>query len=253
MIQYNKYEELKFDINTNYSTCVLMSKKSDFFILDDNVMASNISAFEEYLSQKKINYLNISLMEISNLVGQRLFSEVKLPKFDIVVGLGTGGTVMLNMLENYGVFNNISKCRLRWSHVWDESEVIGYSSDIYKYDWNNKKILIVEDVVATGETIITAAKEFEKMGGKVTGVISAIISGLSPFSEKTFIPLVAGLKAQSNKGLDEDVNPYWFPAIYSIRHLLYGDKEMPNFYEKLSSTYFSGDKDFFLAIDKSRK
>ena len=80
--------------------------------------------------------------------------------------------------------------------------------------------------------------EIKRKGGNVKKIICAIINESSPLIDKSFAETIVAAKIISK----DSENPFWYPAIYSTRHLFYGDEEMPKFYEVLNDKYFKDDK-----------
>ena len=119
-----------------------------------------------------------------------------------------------------------------------------------KYDFANKKIILIEDVIATGETLFNVISEIEKRGGKIKIIIATIINEGSPLVNKSFKYTLVSKKIKNNKW---NKDPYWFPAIYSTRHLFYGDNEMKNFYKIFNEKYFNGSNKIENEIKKMRR
>lgn len=55
------------------------------------------------------------------------------------------------------------------------------------------------------------------------------------------------------KPKDKDLDPFWYPPIYSLRHLIRGDEEMPEIYNVLNEKYFNNEDKVEKLIKRIRK
>lgn len=216
---------------------VLKVRKSDFFILDDGTNVKTLEPLKVFLHQYFENICVLSLREIS----QNLYQDFKqLIDFDDIffVGLGQGGTIVLNYMIEASE-NQISSQNIQWSRHWIDRDNFDFiKGKLDKSIYSGKRIIFVEDVVASGKTIREAAKTFEKTGANIIGIISALINENSPALEPGFFGFALyGVHARPLSYKSDCMDSYWFPPIYSLRHLLYGEQENPLFYQILSEKY----------------
>ena len=171
--------------------------------------------------------------------------------FDTVLTVGTGGKHFFKAIENNKLFLNKEIINLKWHRYWDNQKSLGFETDIDKYDLKDKKILIMEDVIASGMTLVVLKEEIEKRGGIVVATIASLIQEASFLKEKSIVPTYVTVKI--NKANDMSLDPFWYPPIYSFRHLLYGDEEMSNFYKILNEKYFNNEDKIEKMIKKYRE
>ena len=206
---------------------------SDFIILDDKSYLIDLSEIIEKISSYGYNVQVIDGgKEVDRIINQIDFD------YDMVVLAGDGGKNIFKQL-NQSLFDCKEIIPLVWHRVWDNDKSLGFETDIDKYSFKNKKILIVEDVIASGNTLFTMKSSIEEMGGEVVGIVAAIIQQCSPIAKESFVKTLSAIRILDQEGSKD---PFWFPAIYSTRHLLFGDEEMPKFFDLLNEKYFGDDK-----------
>lgn len=249
IIKEKKYSNDDLIFNTIY----LNECSNNFIILDDNSKKLN----EDYKTiTEKINGYDYNLTTLSsNKIMENLISYLKTNNlndcFDAVVLAGCGGKQMYETIKNSDIFLNKEILDITWHRTWNGENSIGFETNIEDYKIENKKIIIIEDVIASGNTLWTLKTTLEKYGAEVKYVISALIQESSPIITKSFSPIYSGIMI--NKPQNQDLDPFWYPPIYSLRHLLHGDDEMPKFYQILNSKYFNNENDVELLIKKYRK
>ena len=226
---------------------VLNKLKSDFFILNDGSMCEKLYCIETFVKRYFYSVSVVDLSEYAKLLFNNSSSLFEMEDL-LIIGLGQGGVSIVNFLSNE--LSSYDLIRAKWSRVWGYKCHNHFCHDLHLYDLRRRNIIIVEDVIASGETIEAAIKYVKEQGGNIVGVMSAIISGTSPLHNKAFdLPIIVGASLESVSAVtrsDEFIS-HWFPGIYSLRHLLWGEVENPNFYSTLSNYYFNGDdvKSFF--------
>ena len=216
---------------------ILEVKKADFFILDDGTSIKTLEPLVAFLHQHHRKTCVLSLREISKKMSESL---KRLIDFDNVffIGLGQGGATTLNyMIDNLD--SNISSKNIRWSRQWiDYNNFYFIKEDLDKSFYCGKNVILVEDVVASGKTVQVASDDLKKAGANVIGVVSALINEKSPALDSGFIDFALyGVHTHSLLQKSNLLEAYWFPPIFSIRHLLYGQQEDPFFYQTVSEKY----------------
>lgn len=226
-------------IKRNSNTIVLNDCSYNFIILNDLSLKSKDILFNIFKEISKYNY-QIKMFDISKLAMKivKRFSKDKLI-FDTIITVGTGGKHFFESIKNNKIFLDKEIINLKWHRLWNKEESLGFETDILDYDLKGKKVLLMEDVIASGSTLITLNNEIKKRGGKVVAIVASLIQETSLFIEKSFASTYVAMKI--NKTLDITLDPFWYPPIYSLRHLLYGDEEMNDFYKILCEKYFNNE------------
>ena len=235
----------------NYKTIFLKSCDSNFIILNDLTAKINFKIIKIFLAIKKYKYkpkiLNIGVLA-KKIV--KYFAKENID-FDTIVTMGTGGKQLFKKVKKFTLFKDKSVIYLEWHREWENDKSLGFATNINDFDWENKKVIIMEDVIASGNSLLHLENQLRQRNAKVVAIIGAIIQETSPLIKNSIAPTYISVKI--NKPNDEKLDPFWYPPIYSLRHLLYGDKEMPKFYELLNEKYFNNDKDIENLIKKYRK
>ena len=242
------FEKLNEDVK------ILKNINTGFFVLDDSSYLNNKDIKEvlkEIQAYKyKVDMINLDdiMLEISTYLynNKNFFKNI-----DLIVAIGEGGSRSLNSLNKYNIYTNIEQKSIVWSRNWNGEDSDEFVTNIEKLNLRKKKVLIIEDVIATGETLYNIIEKIKQMEGEVIGIISAIISGQSPIKNKSFCKMLIGIEVNSDSKIID--NPFWYPPIYSLRHLFYGDKEMPYFYNVLNKRYFNNETKLEDLIKKRRK
>ena len=151
-----------------------------------------------------------------------------------IVTVGEGGKQVFKALNK----DALEVIEIKWSRNWKSEISNEFITNIETFNFKSKNIILIEDVIATGETLYNIIFEIKRKGGNVKKIICAIINESSPLIDKSFAETIVAAKIMSK----DSENPFWYPAIYSTRHLFYGDEEMPKFYEVLNDKYFKDDK-----------
>ena len=218
------------------STIILSETNENFIILDDNTYCKkeDINKIGNQIS--KYNY-RVKIVTINHLM-EKIKSYLYLKNINLkdytIVTVGEGGKRAFEALNQKAS----EVIEVKWSRNWNSEISNEFITNIEKFNFKLKKIIIIEDVIATGETLFNIISEIQKMGGDVKKIICAIISESSPLIDKSFKETIVAMKILS----DDNQDPFWYPAIYSTRHLFYGDAEMPKFYEILNEKYFGNKK-----------
>lgn len=218
---------------------ILQELKEDFIIIDDGTYIPLVKLKRIIKEIDCFGYKACleSMLEEARIVknyGLDMFKR----NFNLVVSVGDGGKRFLNALMQENVFDE-KILNLVWHRVWKGNHALGFETDIDKFDFKDKKILLIEDVVASGKSLYIVKQEIERLGGQVIGVISGLINESSPIIKKSFVNILSAKKLVSS---DKSLDPFWFPPIYSLRHLIYGDEEMPEIYNEMNEHYFQGNK-----------
>ena len=245
LIKEKKYKEK--DLNSK--TITKEKNKNNFIILDDKTERITKDYRKVFQEINQYGY-QVDVVDIKNSANQ-ILEELKTKEFDTIVTVGEGGRQVLSSMKKNAFLRKKEIILLKWSRKWQEDKALGFSTDIDDYDFKGKRIMILEDVIASGNTLFTLKNEIEKRKGKVEGIYSSLIQESSPLVKKSFCPVtsIVMIASPSDKSLD----PFWYPPIYSLRHLIRGDEEMPAFYKVLNEKYFKNENRIEKMIKRIRK
>ena len=218
------------------NTTILSEIKENFIILDDNTYPNkkNINRIGEEISKYDYKVKILSINNLMEKVRNYLYlKNINLKDYTIVT-VGEGGKQVFKALNK----DALEVIEIKWSRNWKSEISNEFITNIEAFNFKSKNIILIEDVIATGETLYNIIFEIKRKGGNVKKIICAIINESSPLIDKSFAETIVAAKIMSK----DSENPFWYPAIYSTRHLFYGDEEMPKFYEVLNDKYFKDDK-----------
>lgn len=218
------------------NTTILSEIKENFIILDDNTYPNkkNINRIGEEISKYDYKVKILSINNLMEKVRNYLYlKNINLKDYTIVT-VGEGGKQVFKALNK----DALEVIEIKWSRNWKSEISNEFITNIETFNFKSKNIMLIEDVIATGETLYNIIFEIKRKGGNVKKIICAIINESSPLIDKSFAETIVATKIISK----DSENPFWYPAIYSTRHLFYGDEEMPKFYEVLNDKYFKDDK-----------
>ena len=247
-------KEQKFDSDhLKFDTTYLEKCSNNFIILDDNSEKLNpdYKIITKKIESYKYDLITLNSYNIMKNMVDYLEEHCLNNCFDTVVLAGCGGKQMYKGIKRSKFFLNKDVLDVTWHRIWNNETSLGFETNIDNYNLNNRKIIIIEDVIASGNTLWTLKNTIEKLGADVKYVISALIQESSPIINKSFCPIYSGIMI--NKPQNELLDPFWYPPIYSLRHLLHGDSEMPKFYQILNTKYFNNEDSVELLIKKYRK
>ena len=218
------------------NTTILSEIKENFIILDDNTYPNkkNINRIGEEISKYDYKVKILSINNLMEKVRNYLYlKNINLKDYTIVT-VGEGGKQVFKALNK----DALEVIEIKWSRNWKSEISNEFITNIEAFNFKSKNIILIEDVIATGETLYNIIFEIKRKGGNVKKIICAIINESSPLIDKSLAETIVAAKIISK----DSENPFWYPAIYSTRHLFYGDEEMPKFYEVLNDKYFKEDK-----------
>ena len=229
IIQQEQYKKS----NLNNSSVQFEDCSSDFIILDDKSYFVDLSEIVDNIS---LYGYKVKVIDGGQAVN-KILNNIDF-QYDTIVLAGDGGKNIFRQLDKKN-FVNKEIIPLVWHRVWDKDISLGFETDIDNFSFNGKKILIIEDVIASGNTLYTMKENVERMGGTVVGIVAALIQQCSPVAKNCFVKTLSAVRILD---LADSKDPFWYPAIYSVRHLLFGDDEMPDFFKLLNEKYFGDDK-----------
>lgn len=225
---------------------------NSFFILDDNtkIDSSKLNRIidEIQLYGYKVNI--VTMTEIANKVIKFLENSL-IDEFDTIVLLGEGGSRFFALFKDCSIFKDKKIVNLKWSRSWSGDSANFFETNIDEFDINNERIVIFEDVIASGETIMNIKDYLENNGNQIMLLITCLMQETSPMANNNFCNTIVGNLI--NKSTSSDLDPFWYPPIYSLRHLIYGDEEMSKFYDSLSKRYFKSEKSIEKLIKEMRQ
>ena len=233
---------------------IVNTHSADFFILDDETPCEALSIIE-YIRQRGMSVWFGTIAQMAANTKPFLEEWAGGLSADVFVAVGQGGKRALRALSRnfHGLLFACTKRRhVQWQRLWKANVGIGFSHNLDKYRWSSLRIVLVEDVVASGETVAEITREIVNRGGIVVGIITIAILGSSPLLLRPIMPMLCSFVALSQRSSDSNMHldPHWHPPFFSMRHLLYGDEEIEGFHRFLSNQYFNDDRSFMTAIEK---
>lgn len=248
-IKIKKNFNYEFDKEVIYLGNSLNS--NSFFILDDDtkIKSSKLNKIidEIQLYGYKVNI--ITMAEISKKVIDFLENSL-IDDFDTIVLLGEGGSKFFSYFKDFSIFKDKKIVNLKWSRSWAGDNANFFVTNIDEFEINDERIIIFEDVIASGETIMNIKDYLENNGNQIMLIITCLMQETSPMANNNFCKTIVGNLI--NKSTAVDLDPFWYPPIYSLRHLIYGDEEMSEFYKSLNKRYFNSSKTVENLIKKVR-
>ena len=232
-----------------YKTNTLEDNNNNFIILDDKTfkITSKIIELTKMISQYGYD---VDIIDIKDSA-IKIVNDLKDKDFDTIVTVGTGGRQLYSTIQDNETFKDKNIYLMKWNREWDKDKSLGFDTNINDFDLENKKIILLEDVIASGNTLFTIKNEIENRGGSLEWIYSSLIQESSPIILNNFCNTTAVVKINSLS--DKTLDPFWYPAIYSLRHLLSGDDEMNSFYEVLNEKYFNNETKIEQYIKEMRR
>lgn len=220
-------------------------EKADLFILDDrnnyNIVEEEVEAIRSFLNILKDNY-NLHIREITfDDMAERLAQDindfVEKNNVDTIIALGNGGEYLYNSLACY--FNKKIKkikvkCRKKWLNNLNESYICLEKKQNY-----GLKNIVLDDVMVTGDSVIEMEKEISMQGGELLKVYIGVKSFKCCYNK---LPVKCAFEVKSRKEKIRNSNDlFWYPPIYSIRHIINFENGLKDFPKVISEKYFEGD------------
>lgn len=107
-------------------------------------------------------------------IGTAIVAQGKMPYYDAIIGVTRGGLVPAVALSHY---LNVSMYPIRWSNRDDDVCEIGQSTIIKII--RSKKILIVEDIIDTGQTLVDILKYLGSLDTECVFHTAAIVTNIA--------------------------------------------------------------------------
>lgn len=234
---------------------VLEEYVADFFVLDDSkylTLGKNeqsfISRFMNYLKKKQVCVKKIEMDELASLILAKLKEDNAINDIDMIVTIGTGGRELFAAMKEY--FGDKETVDVLCKRVWKNNSLLEFEDDISDYHFQGKKIMLIDDVVATGFTLNHIIEKIEASKGIVTMVAVGI--GSCHYTDNGRHPFILGnrLYEKHEHVLSNKEEAYWYPAIYSIRHLLNEENGMVDLKEKMAKMYFDNDTEIIKVMNR---
>ena len=234
-------KEKKYNIaDLTYDSNHLLENSNNFIILDDKTIEIDENVKKIFSLIESYGY-KLDIVDIEQMA-EIIIKRVKESNivFDSVITVGTGGLQLYKSIKNNPLLKDKNIYNIKWNRLWQKDKSLGFETDLEKYKISNKTILLLEDVIASGNTLWTLKEELESSNNKIQMVACALIQESSSLLRKSFSNTFSSMMIC--KPSNEKLDPFWYPPIYSLRHLFYGDEEMEQFYETLNEKYFNNDK-----------
>jgi len=245
LIKEKKYKKEELTKGTNTKN----KNNNNFIVLDDRTESITKGIKDVFKSINSYGY-NVDVIDIRDSA-KEILEDLKTKEFDTLLTVGEGGRTVLSSIKNNSFIKQKELILLNWSRSWNKDKSLGFETNIDDYNFKDKRIIILEDVIASGNTLYTLVKEIEKRGGKVEWIYSSLIQESSPLIKKSFCNMTSITVIKKPK--DKDLDPFWYPPIYSLRHLIRGDEEMPEIYNVLNEKYFNNEDKVEKLIKRIRK
>ena len=120
-----------------------------------------------YLDSKKIMLRGDALFAYANFVARTMYAEQL--HFDTVGGPETGAIPLAAVIAVRGVYENIESFYIR-----KQPKGHGSTNVIEGIIKPGAKVLLVEDVVTTGDSVLRVAKIVEEAGGEIVKIIAIV-------------------------------------------------------------------------------
>ena len=228
-----------------------LENSNNFIILDDKTSKIDDNVREVLKLIETYGY-NVDVVDI-NSMAKIIINNVENSniQFDAILTVGTGGLQVYRQISESDIFKNKIIYNIKWNRAWEKDKSIGFETDIENYDIKDKKIIILEDVIASGNTLWTLKDLLELYNNKIEMIYSILIQESSPLLNKSFSNTFSSMMIC--KPSNEKLDVFWYPPIYSLRHLLFGDDEMPSFYDTLGEKYFNNENKVEKLIKRIRR
>ena len=167
MINIKIDKNLKYNFDKEVIHLSNSSNFNSFFILDDNtqIESSKLDKIKDKIELFGFQVKVITMEEISKMVINFL-SKNLIDEFDTIILLGTGGSRFFNFFENHMIFKDKKIIKLKWSRSWIGNNSNYFETNIDEFNISEERIIIFEDVVASGETVLNINKYLEKNDGR---------------------------------------------------------------------------------------
>lgn len=204
-------------------------ENANFFLLNDNTFLPCEEQLIQYIQNFKYELVVFHIKHIDFLA--HYINQMKWDSKDYhLVAIGEGGKRVLQEIDKKMPIKN-GWLKIPCRQKIKDDLIIGYDCEIPLF--SRKKIVFVEDVVASGETIHYVAQAIKLFGGVVEGIVTFTL--YDDFKRLSNTPVITSHLIQRKSHLFLD------PPFYSFRHLVDGEGEKKQFYKYICNTYFKGD------------
>lgn len=208
------------------------TEKTDFLLLNDIIPDQiGLGELTDFISQ----YMSCAVYRIDELTD--LLKPLAIDSKEIIA-IGDGGDLVSRKLLTGREYKKLTIYRKWRDGNYDFHYDIPFSS------LGSSNVQIIDDVVASGETLSRVREILDPLQLRAFSATVLIAGGNFNNKYRTsdggvygYDSLVSALLVLS----DSEDDPYWYPAIYSMRHLLFKQEQNPHYLERMSKRYFNGD------------
>jgi len=210
----------------------MKTEKTDFLLLNDMVlMETDLEDLIKFIS----HYMKCTVARTDELI--ELIQPMTMTYSREVIGLGDGGELLGNRMLGKGRIKKLPMYR-----EWKNGDY-NLRCDPPTEPLAIGNVQIIDDVVASGESLYTARERLDPLhsrnfsglilvsSGNFNSTFRSPDGGVVGYDKLTSALLVLG---------DSGSDPYWYPAIYSMRHLLFKQERDPQYLERVANRYFNG-------------
>ena len=199
-----------------------VKRESVEFLLLLDMPGIEYGALKDFVS-RHMRFSVRTFKELSKMAASKLPSER-------IYAIGTGGEEVMRYFPSRS-FDTIPLQRL-WKNEFND-----YYSDLPCLNITSP-CCFVDDVVGSGKTLWFVKENISEQHAAAFCLIYnnnpsqyKDKNGILGYKETIASVIVDGIRGE----------PYWFPAIYSVRHLLEKPKKNPNYISNMAKRYFAGD------------
>ena len=215
-------------------------ENTDFLLLNDmfpdNSQLENLTDFVSQHMKCTVHNVN-QLIDLANPMLNLNINQAE------ILAVGGGGELVSKKLLK-GTYCQKIEVRRKWQ--CDTYQIyIGETPTL-----TGSKVHVLDDVLASGETLFRVREILDPLHEKIFSSTVLVTSGNVSSKYRNGGGVIGYRKLSSVLLVESDSNAdsYWYPAIYSMRHLLFNQDCDPRYLERISKKYFDGKLEAFRTI-----